>query len=976
MRTRHTETAIQRIFSGTRRIVARLSGRQIDGGHLQKLNGQRHATSALLLVSLLFVCGAGCGSDSRPELDVVEKAPALDDQQAVEIEASESAAEIESAPQVSRERLRENLLAAVGGAFNKALKDAEGEAGSEARERLREAAQLARRLADVHIDRLLYDFASIEKRGLETRPFLELKRILAEEGVEAGLVWLDGCRDALIGLAREHPENLQAVLIPLLSGACLKGFIGDAGARREFEQLLALDENWPDVLLAFSWYLSDCASAEQVVGKLQDAIVDAERAAELSERLIGRGDESPDAQVSAELALFKWGNFLALRKAPGDFDQAIAAYSRSLELCESLLKADPDSPRELGCVALRLFSLGNLFEERRRSGDLEQAIRHYTRSAETYESLLRINADSARATKELCATLIALGDLLAQRGQLGDAEQASRYFLRDLELCESRLRAQPDSAQALRDVSSSLNTLGRFHSKRGLPGDRELALQYYTRSLEGYESLLKAQPESPREAWDVSAALYGLGTLLAARNQTGDSEQALQFLVRSAELCESVFKANPRSIEAARRAAGAADALGEFFHLRSDPGDIDQAVQHYTRVTEKFELLVEGNPELADLKRGFGVSLLRLAAALRSRGHSGDEDRAMRQLTRSLELSESLLRLSPDSSVAARDVSTCLTILGNLRSSRGGPGDAEEASRYYSRAIEVLEAPLKANPESELAAREVFASIDTMGEFLSVRQQPGDLDQGVRLYERAVEILESASRAHPDSSESIKELANALGSLGNALAARNQAGDRDQALRHYTRVLEISERLREASPDSVQATGDLAFSLNMLGNFLVTRAQPGDAELGIQYCTRSLKLSELQLRANPDSIRAIRDAALTRTLLARFFAALGDAESALRHRRACYELLKPRIDIGIKFDPPVHEMYEKLKQEFEGDQNVEPKSVSHRVFLRVWSIDLRLLVGNDSLRASDFERQFGQKWRTRSELSSSVRCVC
>jgi hypothetical protein len=31
-------------------------------------------------------------------------------------------------------------------------------------------------------------------------------------------------------------------------------------------------------------------------------------------------------------------------------------------------------------------------------------------------------------------------------------------------------------------------------------------------------------------------------------------------------------------------------------------------------------------------------------------------------------------------------------------------------------------------------------------------------------------------------------------------------------------------------------------------------------------------------------------------------------------------LLKPRIESGIKFDPPIHTSYEELRQEFESEQ--------------------------------------------------------
>lgn len=45
-----------------------------------------------------------------------------------------------------------------------------------------------------------------------------------------------------------------------------------------------------------------------------------------------------------------------------------------------------------------------------------------------------------------------LGGILAHRGQPGDAEQALQHYTRSLELRESLLKANPDSAEAARDV--------------------------------------------------------------------------------------------------------------------------------------------------------------------------------------------------------------------------------------------------------------------------------------------------------------------------------------------------------------------------------------------------------------------------------------------------------------------------------------------------------------------------------------------
>ena len=53
----------------------------------------------------------------------------------------------------------------------------------------------------------------------------------------------------------------------------------------------------------------------------------------------------------------------------------------------------------------------------------------------------------------------------------GDAEKALGHYERSLEVRERLLRANPESGQAARDVSVSLNKLADFLASRGQPGD-------------------------------------------------------------------------------------------------------------------------------------------------------------------------------------------------------------------------------------------------------------------------------------------------------------------------------------------------------------------------------------------------------------------------------------------------------------------------------------------------------------------------
>ena len=160
----------------------------------------------------------------------------------------------------------------------------------------------------------------------------------------------------------------------------------------------------------------------------------------------------------------------------------------------------------------------------------------YERGLELREGLLKRNPDSAQAARDVSVSLNKLGDFLAQRGQPGDAEQALKHYERGLELSEGLLKRNPDSAQAARDVSVSLNKLGDFLAQRGQPGDAERALKHYERGLELSEGLLKRNPDSAQAARDVMFSHYKLGELHVKLHQfesaLAHSERALQCSMR------------------------------------------------------------------------------------------------------------------------------------------------------------------------------------------------------------------------------------------------------------------------------------------------------------------------------------------------------------------------------------------------------------------------------------------------------------
>src|SRR4029077_2126789 len=140
-------------------------------------------------------------------------------------------------------------------------------------------------------------------------------------------------------------------------------------------------------------------------------------------------------------------------------------------------------------LSVSLNKLGDFLARRGRPSDAEKALGHYQRNNQGLERLLRDNPQAGQAARDVSVSLDRLGDFLARRGQPGDAEKALGHYERSNEVSEALLRDNPQSGQAARDVSVSLERLGDFLARRGQPGAAEKALGHYERSLEVREGL-------------------------------------------------------------------------------------------------------------------------------------------------------------------------------------------------------------------------------------------------------------------------------------------------------------------------------------------------------------------------------------------------------------------------------------------------------------------------------------------------------
>ena len=421
----------------------------------------------------------------------------------------------------STERQRDTDLAAA----DKAPK-------SDERQRLREAALAAHTARLARIDDAVARFAELEGGPEATRIGRELTRILTEEGTDAALAFIGREKAGLLAevdkqLAADR-ERLRGRLAPLLSAADLLVTKGDtAAARTAYRELLQRDPAWPAALSAYAWFLFDQSIQNEFHRTVVAALADAEEAHTLATRWHQAAPADAKARRLLSATHNQMGDVLIKRGQPGDAAQVEEHYTRSLDLAKKLLADNPGSAQAVRDVYASLWQVGDFLANRGQPGDADKALGHFTRSLELREKLLADNPGSALAVRDVSVSLNRLGDFLAQRAQPGDADKALGYFTRDLALSEKLLADNPGSAQAVRDVSVSLNKLGDFLAQRAQPGDADKALGHYTRSLELAKKLLADNPGSAQAVRDVVVSHYKMAAYcLKQGDQAGEEKHS------------------------------------------------------------------------------------------------------------------------------------------------------------------------------------------------------------------------------------------------------------------------------------------------------------------------------------------------------------------------------------------------------------------------------------------------------------------
>ncbi|MGE0645457.1 MAG: DUF4062 domain-containing protein [Nitrospira sp.] len=264
------------------------------------------------------------------------------------------------ASRLTTEKIRAHLLQTAQETHRREMAEADQEKDWRRRQALRVAVDNAQALRLSRIEELTAAFADIEGRGTATSVFQELTRILAEQGVDEAIAYVESQRGSILQVARSRAasvrEQNRADLQPLLQTASLYQAKGQAAeARTLYSEILSIESDWPEALQATFWFLiaqGDLARDRTTQG---DAWQEYEEAHRLAQHLTARDPANTEWQRDLSVSQNKIGDVLV---AQGDGPGALTSFRKGLAIREGLAARDPANAQWQVDVAVSCAKLG------------------------------------------------------------------------------------------------------------------------------------------------------------------------------------------------------------------------------------------------------------------------------------------------------------------------------------------------------------------------------------------------------------------------------------------------------------------------------------------------------------------------------------------------------------------------------------------------------------------------------------------
>jgi tetratricopeptide (TPR) repeat protein len=654
------------------------------------------AIAAILLV--LAVLGGGTWWGYRLLRGTIEESRKEVQQTRDEVKAARQAAE------ASAGRIHAHLLETADRTHRRELAEAEKDKDWKRRQRLREAANAAHKARLERIEELAASFGEIEARGEATSVFQEMTRVLAEQGVDEAIAYVESQRpDILKAVAARstaaHQAN-RAQLQPLLKAAALQATKGQSvAARNLYLEVLAVEPDWPNALDECFWFLIAQGDAARIRSTQDEARRDYEEAHRLARRLTTADPGNTVWQHDLSVSHERLAN---VAMAQGKLNDAARHYGDQLAIATKLAAADPGNTDWQRDLAISCEKLGDVAVAQ---GKLDAAERNYGDALAIAQRLARGDSRNAQWQRDLSVAYNRLGDVAVMQGKLADA---ARCYGDSLAIAKQLAAGDSPDAEQQRDLSISYDKLGDVAMAQG---KLEAAARHYGDELAIAAKLAAADPGNANLQWSLFASYSKLGNLAAAQHKP---EDAMPHFGNGLAIAKKLVAADPSNSRWQRDLSVSYDNLG---NVAMAEGKLEDAARYYGDGLVIAKQLAAGDPGNAQWQQDLAIAFNKLGVVAMLQQRLKD---AAQYYGESLAIAKNLAASNPDNAAWQQHLAICYNKLGDLAAARG---KLEAAARSYGDSLAIRKKLAAADPTNAKWQRQLCLTYWNLAELAERRKQ-------------------------------------------------------------------------------------------------------------------------------------------------------------------------------------------------------------------------------------------------------------
>jgi serine/threonine protein kinase len=273
-----------------------------------------------------------------------------------------------------------------------------------------------------------------------------------------------------------------------------------------------------------------------------------------------------DRRASSEDRMALTASYVKLSFGLGttnDFRQAFEVLKRAYPIAEELAAKEKDNPQAQEAFAETCFAMGECLAD---MGDLTSSLNYYRKSASIREAIAN---GAPLFRRQVQTNLAGVYDYMSEAVYLqGDLDSALSLLYQAHNIMVRLVKSDPENATLRQFLLQEEYGTGYYLAEKGLPTQ---ALSHYRAALAGYQALSRADPHDVVVIRYLSKCYMGIGRALAAEGKPSQGIDLARKAVHSLEIVADADQGD--TYYKAPELAYARSALGETYaHLAAQAG--------------------------------------------------------------------------------------------------------------------------------------------------------------------------------------------------------------------------------------------------------------------------------------------------------------------------------------------------------------------------------------------------------------------